>query len=102
MNTTKVTGEILNSWFENDAMLPNRKYLVKENGKLFMKSIYAKSKLAGDGREVKEEVFEKKLKNGIIRYDYKNNHGEYYRIEKNGNLGLYDESGLYSESKKLN
>tara|TARA_B110000503_G_scaffold71078_1_gene110432 strand:- start:690 stop:1361 length:672 start_codon:yes stop_codon:yes gene_type:complete len=86
MNTTKVTGEILNSWFENDAMLPNKKYLVKESGKMFMKSIHPKSKLAGDGGEMKKEVFEKKLKNGIIRYDYKNNHGEYYLIEKNGNL----------------
>ena len=53
---------------------------------MFMKSIHPKSKLAGDGGEMKKEVFEKKLKNGIIRYDYKNNHGEYYLIEKNGNL----------------
>jgi len=101
MNTTKVTGEILNSWFENDAMLSNTKFLVKENGKLFMKSIYPKSKLAGDGGEMKEEVFEKKLKGGIIRYEYKNIHGEYYLIEKNGNLGLYDDSGKFKEAKKI-
>jgi len=101
MNTTKVTGEIMNSWFENDAMLPNKKYLVKENGKLYMKSIYPKSKLAGDGGEMKEEVFEKKLKDGIIRYDYKNNHGEYYLIEQNGNLGLYDDSGKFKEAEKI-
>lgn len=101
MNMIKVGGEVLNSWFDNDAILPNKKYLVKENGKLFMKSIYPKSKLAGDGREMKEEVFKRKLKNGLIRYNYKNNHGEYYLIEKNGNLGLYDDSGKFKEAKKI-
>jgi hypothetical protein len=101
MRKTKVTGEILNSWFENDPMLSNKKYLVKENGKLFMKSIYPKSKLTGDGGEMKKEVFEKKLNNGIIRYDYKNNFGEYYLIEKNGNLALYDDSGKFNEAKKI-
>ncbi len=101
MNTAKVTGEILNSWFDNDAMLPNKKYLVKENGKLFMKSIYPKSKLAGDGGEMKEEVFKKKIENGIIRYDYENNHGEYYLIEKNENLGLYNDSGKFKEAEKI-
>ncbi len=100
MNSTKVTGELLNSWFDNDAMLPNKKYLVKENGKLYMKSIYSKSKLAGDGGEMKEEVFEKKLKDGTTRYDYENNHGEYYLIEKNGNLGLYDDTGKFKEVQK--
>jgi hypothetical protein len=102
MNTTKVTGEILHSWFENDPMLPNNKYLVKENDKLYMKSIYAKSKLAGDGGEMKEEVFINKLKNGTTRFDYKNNHGEYYLIEKNGNLGLYNDSGKFMEAEKIN
>ncbi|HDZ07079.1 hypothetical protein LCGC14_0166840 [marine sediment metagenome] len=102
MNTTKVTGEILNSWFENDPMLPNKKYLVKENDKLYMKSIYAKSKLAGDGGEMKEEIFINKLKDGSTRYDYKNNHGEYYLIEKNGNLGLYDDSGKFMEAEQIN
>ena len=101
MNETKVTGEILNSWYENDAMLPNKKYLVKEDGKLFMKSIYPKTELAGDGGELKEEVVEKKLKNGMIRYDYENIHGEYYLIEKNGNLGLYNDSGKFKEAKKI-
>ncbi|MGO4920636.1 hypothetical protein [Maribacter spongiicola] len=102
MNTTKVTGEIVHSWFENDPMLPNNKYLVKENDKLYMKSIYAKSKLAGDSGEMKEEVFINKLKNGTTRFDYKNNHGEYYLIEKNGNLGLYDDSGKFMEAEKIN
>lgn len=101
MNITKVTGEILNSWFENDAMLPNKKYLVKENGKFFIKSIYSKSKLAGDGGEIKQEVFEKKMKNGTTKYDYQNDFGEYYLIEKNGNLGMYNEdSGKFKEAKK--
>lgn len=102
MNSIKVTGEILNTWFDNDSMLPNKKYLVKENGKFFMKSVYSKSKLAGAGGEMVEEVFEKKLNNGTLRYDYDNNYDEYYLIEKNGNLGMYDYSGKFKEASRTN
>ncbi|WP_346882860.1 hypothetical protein [uncultured Algibacter sp.] len=101
MNLTKVSGNILSSWYDNDPLLSNRKYLVKEKGKTFIKTIYAESKYAGSGGELVEEVFEKQQSNGLKRYDYNNTHGEYYLIEKNGNLGLYDDSGKFKEAIKI-
>ncbi|KAB1158658.1 hypothetical protein F7018_08555 [Tenacibaculum aiptasiae] len=101
MKSIKVSGEVLNSWFENDAIFPNKKYLIKENNRFFMKSIYPKNKFAKNNSEIKEEVFKEKLKNGLTRYNYENNHGEYYLIEKNGNLGLYDNLGKFKEAKKI-
>ncbi|WP_108424521.1 hypothetical protein [Flagellimonas amoyensis] len=100
MNDEKVSGEIIASWYDNDAMLPNKKFLVKEKEKLFMKSIYADNGLLGKGGQLIEEVFEKKQSNAT-RYDYENNHGEYYLIEENGNLSLYDNSGKFKEMKRL-
>ena len=98
MDEKKVTGTILNSWKDNDAMMPNKIYLVKENDKLFIKTIYAKSKYSG-GSEIVNEVT-KINKNGLTRFNYDNNHGEYYVVEKNGNLGLYDNEGKFKEAVK--
>lgn len=100
MEGEKVSGEIIASWYDNDAMLPNKKYLVKEEEKLYMKSIYADNGLIGKGGQLIEEVFEKKQKN-TIRYDYENNHGEYYLIDENGNLSLYNDSGKFKEMARL-
>ena len=94
----KVTGEIINSWFDNDAIMPNTTYLVKEDNKLYMKSLYPKNSLT-DASEIIREVIEKK-KGKTIRYDYENNHGEYFLIEKNGNLGMYDSEGKFKEATK--
>ena len=100
MEERKVTGEIIGAWKDNDAMMPSKIYLVKENGKLYIKTVRAKSKYS-EAVELVEEV-RKSGKNGKVRYDYDNKHGEYYLIEKNGNLGLYDELGKFKEAIKLN
>tara|TARA_B110000037_G_scaffold50024_1_gene61476 strand:- start:3700 stop:4335 length:636 start_codon:yes stop_codon:yes gene_type:complete len=98
VSKTKVTGEIINSWFDNDAMMPNTTYLVKENNKLYMKTLYPKNSLTAVS-EIINEVTEKKEGNKT-RYDYENGHGEYYMIEKNGNLGMYDTDGKFKEVVK--
>jgi len=98
MNEKKVTGTILDIWIDNDAMMPNKIYLVSENNKLFIKTIYAKNKYS-EASEIINEVTEVK-KNGTIRYNYDNNHGDYYVVEKNGNLGLYDNEGKFKEALK--
>jgi len=98
MNEKKVTGTILNMWIDNDAIMPNKIYLVSENDKLFIKTIYAKNKYS-EASEIINEVSEVK-KNGTIRYNYDNNHGDYYVVEKNGNLGLYDNEGKFKEALK--
>tara|TARA_R110000737_G_scaffold246939_1_gene257161 strand:- start:1571 stop:2278 length:708 start_codon:yes stop_codon:yes gene_type:complete len=98
MDKVKVTGEIKNIWLDNNPMAPNKIYLVRENQKLYMKTIYPKSSLT-DGSEIIEEIVEKK-KGNVTRYDFKNTHGEYYIIEKNGNLGMYDLDGKFKEAVK--
>jgi len=98
MNEKKVTGTILNIWNDNDAIMPNKIYLVNENDKLFVKTIYAKNSYS-EATEIINEVTEVK-RNGLIRYNYDNNHGDYYVLEKNGNLGLYDDEGKFKEAIK--
>ncbi len=98
MNDKKVTGTILNIWKDNDAIMPSKIYLVNENEKLFIKTLYAKNKYS-DASEIINEVTEVK-KNGLTRYNYDNDHGDYYVVEKNGNLGLYDNEGKFKEAVK--
>lgn len=98
MNEKKVTGTILNIWIDNDAIMPNKIYLVNENDKLFIKTVYAKNKYS-DATEIIKEISEVK-KSGQVRYNYENNHGEYYIVEKNENLGLYDNEGKFKEALK--
>ncbi len=98
LENRKVTGDIIHIWNDNDAVMPNKIYLVKENGELYMKTLYAKSGLT-KATELVEKVIETK-KNGVIRFDYDNKNGEYFVLEKNGNLGLYDEDGKFKEVVK--
>lgn len=98
MKNKKVTGEILSTWVDNDAITPNTKYLVKENGKLLMKSVYAKTKYA-NATEIVEKLT-KTTQGGLTRYNYQNNHGEFYLVESNGNLSLYDSDGKFKELNK--
>ena len=93
-----VTGEVLTTWIDNDAIMPNTKYLVKEDGKLFMKAIYTKTQYA-DASVIIEELTETTF-NGLVRYNYSNDHGEYYLIENSGSLGIYDSDGKFKELRK--
>lgn len=98
MDKIEVTGDIINTWYDNDAMMPNRIYLIKEHNKLYMKILYPKNSLT-EASEIINEVTDRN--NGdLTRYDYKNNHGEYYLLERNGNLGIYDSKGKIKEAIK--
>ncbi len=98
MDEIKVSGQIIKEWKDNDAIMPNKIYLVKESEKLFMKTVYAKNKYT-DAEIIVNEVTQVN-DNGLIRYNYENNHGDYYKIEKNGNLGLYNDNGKFKEAIK--
>ncbi|REH01839.1 DUF2971 domain-containing protein [Flavobacterium aquicola] len=93
-----VIGNILETWEDNFSVTPCKYFLVNENGKLFMKSFFAKNGLS-DSYELIEEVMETDNKDSI-RLDYENNYGEYYIVEKNGYLGIYGENGKFREAKK--
>ena len=90
-----VTGEILNKWKNNMMMMESTIYLVKEDDKLIMKSVYKK-----DGSQV-EEMVKENNKNKHTRYDYENKHGEYYQLESNGDLGMYDKQGKFNTCKSI-
>jgi hypothetical protein len=98
MKNKKVTSEILATWIDNDPITPNTVYLVKENEKLLMKSVYAKTNYA-NATELIDELT-KTTQGGLTRYNYQNNHGEFYIIEQNGNLSLYNSDGKFKELKK--
>lgn len=90
-----VTGNVLNKWENKMVMMESTMYLVEEDGKLIMKSI-----LKSDGSMMVEEV-KKSKNNGSVKYDYENTHGEYYLVEKNGDLGMYDNDGLFNTCVKI-
>ena len=98
MKSKEVTGEIIASWIDNDAIAPNIKYLVEESGKLLMKSVYAKTKYA-NATELVEELT-KTTQGELTRYNCQNSHGEFYIVEQNGNLSLFNSEGKFKELKK--
>lgn len=93
LKTAEVSGEIIGKWKDSAFMIENMKYLVKEDDKLKMKTVF------GDGSE--QELILQESKGKIKRYDYKNDNGIYFIIEDNGNLGTYNDEGKYSEGTKL-
>jgi hypothetical protein len=97
-NKKSVKGEILNIWKSNEAIMPSRYFLVKENNEYFMKILFAKN-LYTDASEIIEKVYQSE-KNGLKKYNSNNPHNEYYIHEKNGNLGMYNESGKFKEAIK--
>ena len=87
-------------WNENNPLLLEHKiYIVKEKNKLYAKCVFPKSGLSNSATLI-NELNESKFK-GLVRYDYENDFGEFYLLEKNGNLSLYDELGKVSEAKKV-
>lgn len=48
-----------------------------------------------------EEEISESTSNGLVRYDDGNENGEYYLLEKNGNLGLYGKDGKFDEAVKI-
>ena len=59
-------------------------------------------KIVFSDHSVLDEKAVKSIRNGKIRYDYTNAHGEYYMVEDNGNLGAYGTNGKIREDKKIN
>jgi len=99
MENVKISGDIKGTWFDNDVILPNTIYLVSINNQLYFKTIFAKSKYS-NGSEIKSKVTSTKSNNGKTIYTYSNDHGEYFAIERNGNLGLYNDEGKFKEAVK--
>ena len=84
----KSSGKIIGEWLDESSY--GAKYtLIKRNGKIIMICKYK------DGSGSEEEMIQKK-QSGKLRFEEKegNDFGEYYLIEGNGRLAIYDNSGF--------
>ncbi len=53
-----------------------------------------------DGSTMDSEVV-KSRQGGKVKYQDDNDHGEYYILESNGNLGMYGNDGKFDEAFKI-
>ena len=83
------SGEIIGKWF-NESLYGGAKYtFLKRDGKIIMIRKFK------DGSSDEKEMIQKN-QSGRVRFEEKggNLDKEYYLIERNGNLGIYDNAGL--------
>lgn len=95
MYKTLENSTITRTKFDFETMSCSEEVLEVPKGTLIMQVTHK------DGSQSKE-VLSVSEANGKKRYDYKNNHGEYYQLEANGNLGLYGQNGKFDEAIKIN
>ena len=90
--TDDINGEVTGKWRSENSLMGAALIMYKEkDGKIYMQTTFK------DGSQTTEELKETKLQ-GLKRFDYENSRGEYYLIEKNRNLGMYDSDGKYEEA----
>ena len=84
------SGEIIGEWVDH-GILGGRYTFLKENGKFIMVTDFK------DGSKLEKEMLIQRTVSGEIRLDdvKKNDFGEYFVIESDGDLGLYGENGLF-------
>ncbi len=87
----KSSAEIIGEWLDKSPYVGAKYTLLKKNGKIIMVRKFK------DGSSSEKEMIQKK-QSGRLRFEEKggNDFGEYYLIERNGNLGAYDSAGLIS------
>ncbi len=88
-DNTSLSGEKIGEWFDDSAGAGIKYTLLKRNNKIIL---VRKGK---KGSEWEEEMIQKK-QSGRLKFEEKrgNNSGDYFLIEKNGNLGVYDNAGF--------
>lgn len=89
------SGEIIGEWFDETPFIGSKHALLKKNEKIIMVRKYA------DGSHSEIEMIQKN-QSGMSRFERKKKiHDDYYLIEKNGSLGLYDDLGLISTMRAI-
>jgi hypothetical protein len=119
-STDNIKGEILGKWRSENSLMGATLVMYKTSGnetinrsKIDFKSMSRSKEVVTipegalvmqtthtDGSQSKEVLAGSEV-NGKKRYDYGNNHGEYYQLEANGNLGLYGRDGKFDEAIKI-
>ena len=90
------SGEIIGEWLDDSPYVAGKYTFLKRNGKVIMIRKFK------DGSGSEEEMIQKK-QSGRLRFEEKegNDCGDYYLIEKNGNLGVYDNAGLIQTMRSI-
>ena len=97
MNKSKnPSGKIIGEWLDESPYVGAKYTFLKRDGKIIM---ICKFK-GGSGSE--KEMIQKK-QSGRLRFEEKvdNNFGEYYLVDRKGNLGVYDNAGLITTMSSI-
>ncbi len=87
--------QILGRWLDDSPSLESLTIIYVDKGNIYVQKNYI------DGSSNVDKLI-KTQQNGKKRYDKVGNaYGEYFIIEKNGNLELYDKDGKFGEDKSL-
>jgi hypothetical protein len=88
-NSKGSSDEIIGEWLDNSPYGGAKYTFLKRNGKIIMIRKFK------DGSGSEKEMIQKK-QSGMLRFEEKagNDDGEYYLIERNSSLNVYDKLGL--------
>jgi len=90
------SGEIIGEWLDESPYIGARYILLKKKNKIIMVRKFK------DGSSSEIEMIQKK-QSVKLRFEEKggNEFGEYYLIERNGNLGAYDKAGIINTMRLI-
>ncbi len=93
--TDDIKGEVISKWRSEKSLMGATLILYKNDQSKQIMRIKWKT-----GNPSEEEITENK-QNGLVKYFDGNENGEYYLLEKNGNLGMYGKDGKFDEAVKI-
>ena len=90
------SGNIIGDWLDESPYVGAKYTFLKKNGKIIMIRKFK------DGSGSEKEMIQKN-QSGRLRFEEKGGYdfGEYYLIEKDGNLGAYDKDGLINTMRSI-
>ncbi len=88
--------EVIGGWLDESPFIGSRITIFRQNGKLFIENTYK------DGSSGKKEIVEKLAgKDRTFRKKEGSSVGEFYLIDNQGNLQMWDEEGIISTARKI-
>ena len=94
-NAGPSSGELIGKWYDKTPGIEHSIIISKIGSKYILKRAFR------DG-SVMEKDLKFSLSNGKMKFVYESDVGEYLLIEKNGQLGQYDNQGLIDKCDKIN
>lgn len=88
--------EVIGSWLDESPFIGSRITIFRQNGKLFIENTYK------DGSGGKKEIVEKLSgRKRTFRRKEVSSAGDFYLIDKQGNLQMWDQEGIICTAKKI-